>query len=106
LGDLYDRCDAVSGHIPVYLNANETPTLLGYADESLGSYADAFSFHLGADDCKKLSTGNFSFSVNYKVLKPDETGPRGRVKLISIMLTGNRPLEKPGAKPAVSGAQK
>jgi hypothetical protein len=97
LGDLYHSCDAVRGHIPVYLTGEGAPTLVGYADESLGSYADAFSFHLETNECKRLSTGNFIFSIDYEISKPGETDSRSRVKISSITLTGRKPAEKPVA---------
>jgi hypothetical protein len=102
LGDLYQRCDAVLGSIPVYLGGDDGPVLLGHADESLGHYADAFSFHLDGDECKKLSSGNFIFSVTYERSNPEETGSRSRVKLTSITLTGRKSYEKPVAKPVVA----
>ena len=99
LGDLYHRCDAMSESIPVYLASDGEPVLLGHADESLGHYADAMSFHLEHDECKKLSAGNFSFSINYELSdKPAEPGSRSRVKLTSITLTGRRSYEKPPPK--------
>ena len=103
LGDLYHRCDAVRGHIPVYLTGDDAPVLIGYADESLGHYADAFSFHLESDECKKLSTGNFTFSIAYELSKPGEPGSRSRVSLTSITLTGRKTYEKPvAAKPMLA----
>jgi len=103
LGDLYHRCDAIRGHVSVYLTGEGAPTLLGYADESLGHYADAFSFHLETNECKRLSTGNFIFSINYEFSKPGETDSRSRVKISSITLTGRKPVEKPVvAKPILA----
>ena len=102
LGDLYHRCDAVSENIPVYLAGDDAPVLLGHADESLGHYADAFSFHLEGDECKKLSAGNFAFSITYELVKPGTTGSRSRVKVTSITLTGRKSYEKPvAAKPVL-----
>ena len=99
LGDLYHRCDAVSESIPVYLAGDGEPVLLGHADESIGHYADAMSFHLEPDECKKLSSGNFSFSITYELSdKPGAPGSRSRVKLTSITLTGRKSYEKPPAK--------
>jgi hypothetical protein len=95
LGDLYHRCDTISGDIPVYLAGEDAPILLGHANESLGYYADAFSFHLDANECKKLSAGNFAFSVDYELSNPAEAGSRGRVRLTAITLTGRKSYEKP-----------
>lgn len=85
LGDIYSRCDTVES-IPVYLN-DQSDELLGYADESLGLYADAFLFHLPEIICKKLSTGHFNyvFDCDYS----DETlkiGKGRRIKLNCILL--------------------
>lgn len=94
LGTLYDRCDPIEGSIPVYL-AGDDPELLGYADQGLGHYADAFSFHLDADACKKLSAGQFSYSIGYEHSESQASGERGRVKLTSITLVRHKGYEKP-----------
>ena len=94
LGSIYDRCDAITGSIPVYL-AGDEPELLGYADQALGHYADAFSFHLDADSCKKLSAGQFSYSIGYDHSEPHKDNSRGRVKLTSITLVRHKGYEKP-----------
>jgi hypothetical protein len=94
LGDLYDRCDELRGAIPVYL-AGDEEEVLGYADESLGHYADALSFHLADDNCKKLSAGHFLYSLNYDYSGAAVAGTRRRIKLISITLTGRKSYEKP-----------
>jgi len=78
LGDLHRRCDAVAEAIPVYLSTEGEPALLGDADQSLGHFADAFSFHLDAGDCKKLEAGQFAFSVDYEPSTPGETGSQRR----------------------------
>jgi len=103
LGDLYHRCDVMTGDIPVYLAGEGDPVLLGHANESLGHYADAMSFHLEPDECKKLSSGNFSFSITYEHSSPGE--PRGRVKLTSITLTGRKSYEKPPAKTVLAAEE-
>lgn len=94
LGTLYSRCDAIEGSIPVYLAGGE-PDLLGYADEALGHYADAFSFHLDSDSCKRLSAGQFSYDIGYEHSEPHAEGTRGRVKLTSITLVRHKGYEKP-----------
>lgn len=95
LGTLYDRCDAIEGSIPVYLSGGDPPDLLGYADQSLGHYADAFSFHLDGDSCKKLSAGQFSYSIGYEHSESHAAGERGRVRLTSITLVRHKGYEKP-----------
>ncbi len=87
LGDLYSKCDAVR-NVPVYLD-NESGEMLGYVDESLGHYADALTFHLAEDVCKRLSTGHYTYSFSYDYTDPDEAPGRGRrIKLNFICLTG------------------
>lgn len=81
LGDLYDRCE-VSEKIPVYINS-VTDEPIGFVDDSLGSYADAFLFHLPEDVCKKLSTGHYKYGFDY-----DLTGPK-KIKLNHILLLSN-----------------
>lgn len=77
--------------------------MIGYADESLGHYADAFLFHLPEDVCKKLSTGHFVYSFNFDFSDPSDTAParKRRVTLVNICLSGrkvpdaaSRPVQK------------
>ena len=97
LGDLYDKCDPVVS-VPVYQD-NETGEMLGYADEGLGHFADAFSFHLPEDICMKLTTGHYIFSFGYEYSDPDEKPGRNRkVKLTHICLTGRKPVEPVGPR--------
>lgn len=97
LGDLYSRCDAIE-RIPVYLESVDGE-LLGHVDQGLGHYADAFSFHLQSDVCKKLSNGHYTyaFSYQYSDKQPKTTGQR-RVKLDSICLVARRGYERPIAR--------
>ena len=99
LGDLYSRCER-SGKIPVYLD-NASGEKLGYVDESLGEYADAFTFHLSEDHCKKLAGGQFLYSFDYhfseSAAKAISPGKR-RIKLISIFLTMRKGYSKPEPK--------
>jgi hypothetical protein len=82
LGDLYSNCET-SGSIPVFIDGQmEEP--IGYADESLGKYVDAFLFHLPDDVCKKLSTGHYSYGFDY-----DEIGSKNKIKLNHIILVAN-----------------
>lgn len=101
LGDLYSRCDSIAENVPVYL-AGETQELLGHADEALGHYADAFSFHLPDDLCKKLSAGHFTYSFDYDYADPTVTGSRGRIRLNSITLNARKAYAKPVSKSAAA----
>ncbi len=85
LGDIYDRCDHIE-NIPVYFET-KTEEPLGYADESLGHFADAFLFHLPEHFCKKLSTGHFDYIFEYEyALGVGRPGGRKRIKLTGILL--------------------
>ncbi|HRH46454.1 MAG TPA: hypothetical protein PKY82_32725 [Pyrinomonadaceae bacterium] len=65
LGNLYGKCDNIVG-IPVYLNEfSEEP--IGFVDENLGKYADAFSFHLPDVISKKLASNGYVVAVDYDV---------------------------------------
>ena len=95
LGDLYSRCDALLESVPVYLAGVAEPELLGHADEGLGHFADAFTFHIADDLCKKLSAGQYTYSFDYRFSNPSEKGARDRVVLTSITLTGRKGYVKP-----------
>jgi len=97
LGDLYGRCDAIVDSIPVYL-AGELPNEVGFVDESLGHYADAFTFHLVDGICKKLADGFFSYSFDYVFSDATQAHKGARVKLNSITLTGRAGYAKPLAR--------
>ena len=85
LGDIYDRCEAIES-IPVYLgDKSEEP--LGFADESMGHFADAFLFHLPEIVCKKLSAGQFEYIFEFEYLKnPKLPKNKKRILLTSILL--------------------
>jgi hypothetical protein len=87
LGTIYKQCDPVE-NIPVYLN-DASGELLGYVDESLGRFADAFVFHLSEDICKKLSSGHFNYGFDYEVLS-SEPDKNKHIKLNFIMLIGRK----------------
>jgi hypothetical protein len=91
LGDIYKHCETVES-IPVYMN-DTSGELLGYVDESLGHYADAFVFHLPEDICKKLSSGHFNYSFDYDVLS-GKSDNKKRIKLNHIMLVGKVVIAK------------
>jgi hypothetical protein len=79
LGDLYNQCES-SDSIPVHIDSKkEVP--IGYVDESLGVYADAFLFHLPEDVCKKLSTSHYKFGFDY-----DVSVKQNKIKLNYILL--------------------
>ena len=88
LGDLYALCDNLE-MVPVHLD-NADGEKIGYADESLGHYADAYLFHLPEDVCKKLSTGHYIYSFDYDYTDPDSTGRHRRITLNYIFLTGRK----------------
>ncbi len=65
LGNLYSRCENITS-IPVYMDT-VTDEPIGFADESLGRYMDAFSFHLPEDICKKLSSNGYVVAFDYDI---------------------------------------
>jgi len=87
LGDIYKRCEPIVT-IPVYMD-DESGELLGHADESLGHYADAFVFHLSEDVCKKLSSGHYTYGLDYDILESGSDKP-SNIRLNSIMLVGRK----------------
>jgi len=94
LGDLYSRCEAIEGEIPVFLGGDEIE-VLGHADESLGHFTDAITFHVADNICKKLAVGQFVYSFEYEYIDPQPSVSRGRIKLSSITLNARKAYEKP-----------
>jgi len=95
LGDLNYRFEPVHD-VPVYLD-DKTGPVLGLVDESLGKYADAITFHLAEDVCKKLAMGHFTYSFEYDYADRTDASPGGkrRLKLSSITLVSRKGYEKP-----------
>ena len=82
LGCYHHLCEAID-YLPVFLS--ETPEdAIGYVDQTLGRYVDAFSFHLPPDICSDLSGGRFSYSFQYEK-SPVENSEN--IKINSIHLT-------------------
>ena len=93
LGDYYSRCEAIES-VPVYLN-NTEGEVLGHVDQGLGHYADAFSFHLSPEICKRLSTGYFTYGFDFGYAEAEVvSGQRRRIKLNSIFLVERQNYEK------------
>ncbi len=93
LGDLYNFCETVE-NLPVFLE-NEMEEQIGFADESLGHYADAFLFHLPEEICKKLSTGHYNYAFDYEYLENTGTiTKKKRIKLNHILLVGRKVVVK------------
>jgi hypothetical protein len=89
LGKIYTQCDAIES-IPVYLN-DETGELLGYADESMGRYADAFLFHLPETICKQLSMSHYDYAFGFEYSQQKEPTPsKMRIKLNHVVLVGKQ----------------
>ena len=102
LGDLYARCEAIK-RVPVYLIvADQKRELLGHADESLGPYADALSFHIADDFCKRLSSGQYTYSFDYDYVGQAKPGINRRIRIKSITLNARKGYPKPEPKRAVS----
>lgn len=94
---MYARCDRLKDYIAVYLN-DAAGEKLGVVDESLGKYADAFTFHLSEENCKMLAGGKFDYSFDCQFAElPAVTSPKSkrRIRLISMFLTARATHEKP-----------
>jgi hypothetical protein len=101
LGEFYVRCESLVT-VPVYLNTSDGE-MLGYVDESLGKYADAFTFHLSEELCKKLAAGHFTYSFDYDFASASEKkmpAHKRRIKLTSIVLVARKGYDKPVPKNA------
>ena len=91
LGDLYALCERLS-RVPVYLN-DTSGERLGFMDESQGHYADAFTFHISEENCKKLAAGHYSYAFNYEFAsRMDSSLPahRRRVRVTSISFVARK----------------
>ena len=100
LGTLYGRCDRTTKDIPVYLNDVQGEKL-GFVDESLGQYADAFTFHLPEDVCKRLAGGQFTYSFDYHFSESASharVSNNRRIRLVSVFLTMRKGYDKPVPK--------
>lgn len=89
LGDLYAGCEPITEQVPVYF-ADDQNELLGHVDEALGKYADAFTFHLADDVCKRLSAGQYTYEFDI-----ERSQNSGRVVLRSVFLVARKNYEKP-----------
>ncbi|MEP7075272.1 MAG: hypothetical protein ABI878_05635 [Acidobacteriota bacterium] len=97
LGDFYARCLPIA-RIPVYLDSEEAGKI-GFVDEGLGAYADAFQFHLSDEICKKLLSGHYTYSFQYDYAdKKTEATARRRIRLTSILLNSRKGYAKPQPK--------
>jgi len=91
LGKIYKQCNAIED-IPVYMN-DQSGELLGYVDESLGHYADAFTFHLSETVCKQLSASHYDFAFGFEYSeKTDQPANKKRIKLNHMVLVDKKPL--------------
>ncbi len=91
LGEIYNQCDPIES-IPVYMN-EPTGEPVGYVDESLGHYADAFTFHISETLCKQLSASHFDYAFGFEYAEnADGSATRKRIKLNHILLVGKKPL--------------
>lgn len=94
LGDLYGRCDALKDRVPVYLDGEERE-LLGHANEQLGKFADAISFFLSDENCKKLSSGHFRFAFDYQLSGAESKDSTRQYIVTSITLVAPKNYDKP-----------
>lgn len=99
LGEISGRCEPVQS-VPVYLN-DKYGEILGYADESLGKYADAITFHLDEGFGKKLTMGHFTYSFDFDYINADpaQVSPqKRRIRLNSILLVERKGYARPESK--------
>ena len=89
LGDLYAKCEPLAENVPVYLLGDENE-LIGFVDQSLGHYADAYTFHLAEDVCKKLSAGQYTYEFDV-----ENAGAGSGVSVRTIYLKARKAYEKP-----------
>jgi hypothetical protein len=98
LGDLYLRCDRLVDDVPVFVVSSvegEAPNLVGHVNQSLGTYADAFTFHLPDDVCKLLAGGHYSYSFEYEFADTAARTSRSRICLSSVSLIARQNYAKP-----------
>jgi hypothetical protein len=102
LGKIYDRCDALGSSIPVYVIETDpegivgtASELVGHVDETLGHYADAFTFHVPDEVCKRLSGGAFTYTFECEFADAASNGPESRIRLNSISLIARQNYKKP-----------
>ncbi len=96
LGNMNSRCEPVTD-VPVLLNDGDGE-VLGHVDESLGKYADALTFHLDDQVCKRLASGHYSFSFEFKFADESDAelpAARRRIMLSSVFLIMRKGYEKP-----------
>ncbi len=93
LGEIYKQCDSIES-IPVFMH-DKSGEMLGYVDESMGQYADAFIFHLSETVCKQLSMSHFNYAFGFEYSEEtEEVASKKRIKLNHILLIGKKPLFK------------
>ncbi|MFL6374752.1 MAG: hypothetical protein ACJ73D_08815 [Pyrinomonadaceae bacterium] len=100
LGNYYSRCEDLAEQIPVFVEPSEgttetIPSLVGHVDQALGHYADAYTFHLSPEICKQLSSGYFSYRIEFEFADPKATNSRSRIRLSSISLIARQSYSKP-----------
>ena len=85
LGKIYNQCDPVES-IPVYMR-DQSGELLGFVDESMGRYADAFLFHLPESVCKQLSSNRYNYAFDFEYSdQTTQSVNKKRIKLKHILL--------------------
>lgn len=106
LGELYGRCEHIAT-IPVYLKGDEEE-MIGFVDEGLGVYADAFVFHLNDQVCKRLAAGQYTYSFDCSSAEKDAgltSATRRSVVLDRIILVPRKGYEKPIPRSAAKNAE-
>jgi hypothetical protein len=98
LGDFYSRCQSIET-IPVYLDSTDGEKI-GFVDEGLGVYADAFRFYVSEELSKKLLAGHFTYSFDYDFVDKDKQLAKNkrRIRLNFILLNSRKGYAKPEPK--------
>ncbi|HVF31259.1 MAG TPA: hypothetical protein VNA22_09830 [Pyrinomonadaceae bacterium] len=94
LGSLHSRCERLT-QVPVFWNDVMGPPL-GFVDESAGHYADAFTFHIEEQFCRKLAAGQILCLFNFEsAANIETTKTKKRLRLTSFVLSNREDGESP-----------
>ena len=96
LGDLYAQCERLTS-VPVFWDS-VVGSPLGFVEEGTSHYADAFTFHIEEQLCRKLASGQIICLFNYEFAgAANGGGTRGkrRIRLTSFVLSTRQDTDKP-----------
>jgi hypothetical protein len=95
LGDLYPQCERLTS-VPVFWESVDGSPL-GFVEEGTSQYADAFTFHIEEQLCRKLASGQVICLFNYEFASASNggTGGKRRIRLTSFVLSTRQDTDKP-----------